>query len=189
MRNRRSRVIERHYLFSRGGLCAQGFFQALLIISGTTTGAAVAAMLHVLISRPDAIPILDVSLAVITAVLFSATHLADVGKRIATARRMAWVALNSAAWLTIGISSSFFYFMGGIPISDILLATVGIFSASYVVSMLLWYGYVGLGGEIIIVSSDSCNHCGYDLHGYVSGVCPECEAAVILTESEPSLEA
>jgi len=165
-------------LFSRGELCAHGFFQALLIISGTATGAAVAATLHVLVDQFYVGPFLVVSLAVITAVLFPATHLADVGKRIATARRMALVALNSVTWLAIGISSFFYFILGGIPNLDILLATVGIYSASFLVSMLLWYGYVWLGGEIIIVSSDSCNHCGYNLTGNTSGVCPECGGTV-----------
>ncbi len=184
MRIRKSRVIERRYLFSRGGLCAHGFFHALLIISGTATGAAVAAMLHVLIDQFDVGPILVLPFAVITAALFPATHLADVGKRIATARRMALVALNSATWLAIGISSSLFFLLVGYPNLDILLATVGIFSASFLVSMLLWYGYVGIGGEIIIVSSDCCIDCGYNLTGNISGVCPECGAVVMDTETE-----
>lgn len=181
MTKRPPRIIESHRLYSAAELHFHGFIHAALIVSGIAAGMGVTAMLYVWFGRFGSSPFFITPMGVITAVLVPGAHVWEVGVHIATEKRMARVSLISATWLALGIPSCLFVVLGGYPLFNYAVAVIAIFFASVIIAMLLWYGCVWLGGDILVVSGDRCFHCGYDLQGNESGVCPECGAAICST--------
>lgn len=109
-----------------------------------------------------------------------------------------WLALWLFRWLHIDANLDWLALTLGLPgflIGGVLLPSFRIIADHFVVWWVLNAGFFAL---VVIVldalwrrrllrrsNGPKCDHCGYDLTGNVTGVCPECGASGIRGHADP----
>jgi len=174
MYDQSQRIIERHRLFSASEMRLHGFLHAVAFIIGTFGAGFVAVLCATIVADIILLPAV-VMMFLIPPII----HLCDIYHKIATTRRMLRLASITATWLALGVPTYLLVALGGYPLLNYCIAVSATFVVMVILSMIVWCVCIGFGGTVTVVSEDRCFHCGYDLQGNVSGICPECGAVVV----------
>ncbi len=180
----RERIIERHRLLSVGEMNRHSLFQALLLVQGVFLGSMVAVLISDMFRTSLVLRAIWCLFSLAAIGGPPSIHLWYLYEKIATDRRMAVFGIKSAAWVAVGAPCFLFVSLGGFPFFVFVASVLFTFLGVFILEFVLWWLCGLFAGPVVVVSEDRCFHCGYDLQGNVSDVCPECGTATQIRTTE-----